>query len=813
MLYCPRCQQIYEDAARTFCVDDDTRLLPMPDAADSFGQTEEFFDGFFTSDSFADAETADGDLFEIDRFELSLPETDGFFETEKFELAKVETVESAFMPVSETKFVETEATPVAASDAAQIDAGAPVGQVIEERYRITELVRKDESNAFYLAEDEIDDQTVSIRVLTGEDSKSYSTDRNFADERSALFLLNHASVAGILDWGAMPDGEPFLVTEHVVGESVKDILKRSGKFDSLRAARIVRTASHALTEAHANGILHRNLTPRNIILANGEDGAETVRLTNFSVSNGKFLKENLAYTSPEQVDGQDATAAGDVYSLAVIAFQMLTNRLPSDGASVSDTHAPPLEGLTLLLDNQRLDIELTIDEILEKALTFNPAARYQKAADFGDAFFNAVTKTPPWEAGVENAEDIEEIKIGEKQPDAIFAAEPEANPTTAVEPQVNPAAAVEPESNAAGSVGDASSAEDISPIENIQAEDIQKAEDESTAAAPISFVEVKSVVEDEKPVTKTEALTPEAAKIAELAPGIAALKKEIAKKAEPVKATQDLAWEKRSPPPTGAGRNWAVLGLLAAVVLASIAGLSYYAFRQPKQNETVRTTAPVVNNAPPATENVNSQTASPTANQNQALPAAPVASASTTADAVYFENSKDALKSEAARNFLGFSLYYPKEWKQNDAKNNFLDISKNAPTGTPVEQFLVSYYDSKGTFEADEKVFPALVKDTSKTLKSFVPNFKTIGKGAPTVVNGLRAYEVKFGGAGKTAKGENIKLWGKRLFVPAAREGTKNGYVLTLLATSLSNEVKNIGEVGSKGDLQTVLESFAPKQD
>ena len=763
MLYCPKCHRTYEEGTYRFCVNDETRLLPKPAAENSFSQTSGFFAGApdrtsAAADEIEAVESSDG-------FILDLPETDEFSLDEADELFETE-----FSRDPHVRLGEAEIYQIADADSAQSDADALVGQIIEERYRITETVRQDESNVFYSAEDELDDRTVAIRVFTGDDSKSYLTDRNFAEERTALFLLNHQSVAGILDWGEMPGGEPFVVTEHVEGESVKDVLKRSGKFDAARAAKAIRAASYALGEAHAGGILHRNLTPNNIILSESDGGAETVKLTNFSVSNGKFQKENLAYTAPERVDGQPATAAGDIYSLAVIAFQMLTDRLPSDGASVSDSHVPPLEGLTLLLDNQRLDIELTIDEILEKALSFNPAARYQKAADFGDVFFNAVTKTPPWEADAASAADVEEIKIGEKQPEEIKVSD--AEPIRA-EPEVVTAPAV------------------IVP--------------------PIA--EIKPPAEIEPPPQREAEVKPvnaEAAKLAELAVGVAALKQEITKSAEPVKATADLAWEKRSPPPTRAGKNWAVLGLLGAIVLFTVLGLGYYAVNRTNPAETTSTTPSVVERAAAPATNANFQATLPPANQNQALSAAPTETRTTASDAVYFENSKDDLKGEAARNFLGFSLSYPKDWKRNDAKNNFLDISKNAPTGTPVEQLLVSHYDSEGTFEADEKLFTALVKDTSKTLKSLVPNYKTIGRGE-VVSNGLRAYEVKFGGSGKTAKGENIKLWGRRLFIPAAREGVKNGYVLTMLATSLSPDVKSIEDVGVRGDLQTILDKFEPK--
>ena len=125
---------------------------------------------------------------------------------------------------------------------------------------------------------------------------------------------------------------------------------------------------------------------------------------------------------------------------------------------------------------------------------------------------------------------------------------------------------------------------------------------------------------------------------------------------------------------------------------------------------------------------------------------------------------------------------------------------------------LVGYYNSRGTYKNDAGIFPTLVKETNQTLKKIVPNYQIVSEGKKTINNGWQAYEVSFQGTGKTVNGENIKLWGKRLFIPTAIRGMKNGYVVTMLATSLSKDVKSAGDVGVKGELATVLETFEPNQ-
>ncbi len=102
----------------------------------------------------------------------------------------------------------------------------------------------------------------------------------------------------------------------------------------MRAAPFIRQATYALSEAHQNGVLHRNLKPENIILTISEIGNEQVKLTNFGVSKGN--NKNLDYKAPEQVEGNLASYASDIYSLAAITYQMLTNRLPFSASSADD---------------------------------------------------------------------------------------------------------------------------------------------------------------------------------------------------------------------------------------------------------------------------------------------------------------------------------------------------------------------------------------------------------------------------------------------------------------------------------------------
>lgn len=180
-----------------------------------------------------------------------------------------------------------------------------------------------------------------------------------------------------------------------------------------------------------------------------------------------------------------------------------------------------------------------------------------------------------------------------------------------------------------------------------------------------------------------------------------------------------------------------------------------------------------------------------------------------------FANSKDDLDGQLAAHYLDFSFYYPESW-QVDPKagvrgaGNFARVMKMLDDETGeylLESAAVRWYESSGTFDGDLPVFPKRAKDFSDQLAPAFPGYQKISEG-PTQVNSLKAYEFRFGGVFKgTGKGD-LPYWGRTVFIPAGVEGEKSGIVIVLLATSLASEVTSASDVGEKGDLRVILESF-----
>lgn len=183
-----------------------------------------------------------------------------------------------------------------------------------------------------------------------------------------------------------------------------------------------------------------------------------------------------------------------------------------------------------------------------------------------------------------------------------------------------------------------------------------------------------------------------------------------------------------------------------------------------------------------------------------------------------YENDRAKLTGDLYRNFVGFSIFYPDNWKfvgpqpSSDGKirGKFLDVSGADPEGELTEQLLISYFPSNGTFNEDTAKFKEMVTETNEALRKLIPNYRMVSEGETRLNGDWRAYEVRFEGNGPDGKGGRLDVWGRRLFVPAARPGIRSGFSITMLATSNSKDVHSVEDVGTKGELATILPTFEP---
>jgi|ERR1043166_3232160 hypothetical protein len=181
------------------------------------------------------------------------------------------------------------------------------------------------------------------------------------------------------------------------------------------------------------------------------------------------------------------------------------------------------------------------------------------------------------------------------------------------------------------------------------------------------------------------------------------------------------------------------------------------------------------------------------------------------ADAVQFVNSKDNLDGKLAEHYVDFSFYYPEGWRKDPkagvpGASNFAKVERRLPPDFTQENFAVGWYSSAGSAEGDTATFPTLAKNLSDQLANSFTEYQKVSEG-PTKVGAYPGYEFRFESTSRnTAKGD-IEIWGRVIFLPPA-DGGSNGVTLLMLATSLAPELNSVKDVGVKGQLPMMLESF-----
>ena len=251
-----------------------------------------------------------------------------------------------------------------------------------------------------------------------------------------------------------------------------------------------------------------------------------------------------------------------------------------------------------------------------------------------------------------------------------------------------------------------------------------------------------------------------------------------------------------------------VLGILAVLFIFAIvaAGAGYWFVVRPMLAKR----AALVNEPERRTE-----TPTPRSTPGGATPTprevAEVPPYSPPANAVEFVNSKDNLDGKLAEHYVDFSFYYPEHWVKDPkagvpGASNFAKVERRLPPDFTQENFAVGWYSSAGSEEGDRATFPTLAKNLSDQFAKNFAEYRKVSEG-PAKVGAYDGYEFRFESASRnTAKGD-INIWGRVIFLPPV-DGGKDGVTLLMLTTSLAPEVKSVKDVGVKGELPMMLESF-----
>jgi serine/threonine-protein kinase len=261
------------------------------------------------------------------------------------------------------------------------------GTVVGDRYRVEGLVGRGGMGQVFRVTDLATGRTLALKVLRAVEGEDADRARRFSREIQILTRLHHPAVLRILDWGESAAGL-FFVTELVDGEDLKMAIRRRGPWAPAEAAALGATIAEALAAAHAQGIVHRDVKPNNVMI--GSDGS--VLLLDFGLARGAGIDLTTltrtgtilgtpGYMSPEQFDAHGVDERSDVYSLGVVLFEVLTGRLPFTGqtpiavALGHKTEPPPLPR------SIRHAIPAWLEHVVLRCLEKDPARRFATAAE------------------------------------------------------------------------------------------------------------------------------------------------------------------------------------------------------------------------------------------------------------------------------------------------------------------------------------------------------------------------------------------------------------------------------------------------
>ncbi|MHB8643609.1 MAG: serine/threonine-protein kinase [Gaiellaceae bacterium] len=259
---------------------------------------------------------------------------------------------------------------------------AMVGEVVAERYELEELVGTGGMSSVYRARDRQLDRNVALKILHEHHLEDDEHVERFRHEARAVARLSHPNIVTVIDRGESDDGSQFIVFEFVDGDNLKELIEREGPLPVDEALRLAIGVARGLAFAHAEGLIHRDVKPQNVMIS--ADGRPQV--TDFGIARSLDIERGVTqtgtvlgtsnYIAPEQASGEHVDACSDIYSLGVVLFELLTGALPFEGenfVAIAMRHinepAPDVRAF-------RRDVPLRVAAAVDRALEKDPRRRF-----------------------------------------------------------------------------------------------------------------------------------------------------------------------------------------------------------------------------------------------------------------------------------------------------------------------------------------------------------------------------------------------------------------------------------------------------
>jgi serine/threonine-protein kinase len=279
---------------------------------------------------------------------------------------------------------------------------AVIGSFVDRRYKVVSRLGSGGMADVYLAEDEQLGRKIALKLLHRRFAEDPDFVERFRREAQAAAGLQHPNVVGVYDRGGY-DGTYYIAMEYISGRTLKQLIRDEAPLDPIRAIDITIQVLKAARFAHRHGVIHRDLKPQNVMV----DESEQAKVTDFGIARagasdmtetGSILG-TAQYLSPEQAQGHAVSASSDLYSIAVVLYEMLTGRVPFDGdqavtIAIKHVSEAPTAPTTV---NPNLPVEL--EQVVMWALNKNPADRPADADQFIAALEHAKAAIVSGESG------------------------------------------------------------------------------------------------------------------------------------------------------------------------------------------------------------------------------------------------------------------------------------------------------------------------------------------------------------------------------------------------------------------------------
>jgi serine/threonine protein kinase len=272
------------------------------------------------------------------------------------------------------------------------------GSVARGRYRLEQPLGHGGMASVHLAHDMELDRPVAVKLLAENLSRDESFRKRFVREARLAARLSHPNVVSVYDAGE-EDGRPYIVMECVEGETLAEVRARRKRLPPDEAVGLILQACRGLEHAHAAGLVHRDIKPQNLLVR--RDG--TLKVADFGIARAAestaltqagTVLGTAAYLSPEQLAGEEVTAAADVYSLGTVLYELLTGNPPYEIDSLAELAAMQAEGAIAPVRELAPEVPPRLEDVVMRCLARNPAYRPASAGELATQLAPELAEPP-----------------------------------------------------------------------------------------------------------------------------------------------------------------------------------------------------------------------------------------------------------------------------------------------------------------------------------------------------------------------------------------------------------------------------------